>query len=128
MPDTYTVALPAGLQLINANERLHWRVKNTRTQAIADAANIMARNAKIPALDRVTITVVYHPAAKRRLDPHNWYPTIKAAIDGLVRAGVLPDDDHTHLLGVDIVLGDPVPGSQFELRITTTDTTQESQQ
>lgn len=118
MPEAYTVALPAGLPLLNANERLHWRKKNDRTQAIADAAIVMARKAKIPTLDKVTITVVYHPNAKRRLDPHNWYPTVKAAIDGIVRAGVLPDDDHTHLLGVDIILGDPVPGSQLVLHIT----------
>lgn len=30
---------------------------------------------------------------ERRRDPHNYYPTVKAIIDGIVQAGVWPDDN-----------------------------------
>lgn len=115
---THTVALPPGLRLLNANERLHWRVKNQVAQDIVDAAIIMTRKAKIPPLERVTIQAVLHPADTKRRDPHNWYPSVKAAIDGVVRAGrVLADDDAEHVLDVSIVLGAPIKGSQLVLHI-----------
>jgi crossover junction endodeoxyribonuclease RusA len=115
---SYTVALPPGLRLLNANERLGWRKRNDITQAIVDAAIVMTRKAKIPPLERVTIVAVLHPADTRRRDPHNWYPSIKAAIDGVVRAGrVLADDDAEHVLDVSVRLGEPVKGSQLVLHI-----------
>ena len=117
-PITYTVALPPGLKLLNANDRMHYRPRAALTATIVDAAIVMARQAKIPKLDRVTITAVLHPVDARRRDPHNWYPSIKAAIDGIVRAGVLSDDDSEHLLGVEVVLGAPVPRGQLALLIT----------
>ncbi len=116
---TYTVALPAGLPLLNANDRMHWRKRNDMTQVIVDAAIVMTRKAKVPRLDRITVKAVLHPADKRRRDPHNWYPSIKAAIDGVVRSGaVIPDDDSAHLADVSVVLGEPVRGGQLVLLIT----------
>jgi hypothetical protein len=89
------------------------------TQAIVDAAIVMTRQAKVPKLDRVTIEAVLHPHDNRRRDPHNWYPSIKAAIDGIVRSGaVLPDDDSKHVLGVSVTLGAPVRRGQLVLHIT----------
>lgn len=37
-----------------------------------------------------------------RRDAHNVIPTLKALIDGMVDAGLLPDDDDRHLTGPDL--------------------------
>ena len=39
-----------------------------------------------------------------RRDLHNYMPTLKALVDGLVDAGLLPDDDARHLQGPDMRL------------------------
>ncbi|MER7792805.1 plasmid pRiA4b ORF-3 family protein [Streptomyces sp. NPDC097640] len=39
--------------------------------------------ARIPRLERICIRGVYFPTARRVRDPANWYPSFKAAIDGL---------------------------------------------
>jgi crossover junction endodeoxyribonuclease RusA len=113
----YTVTLPAGMTLLNANDRSHWRVRARIAKALREAAAYSARAAKIPPLERVRIEAVLHPHDKRRRDPHNWYPSYKPCIDGLVDAGVIPDDDDKHLLSVEVVLGDPVRSGQISLRI-----------
>jgi hypothetical protein len=116
---TYTIALPPGHKLLNANDRMHWRGRNTITQDIVNTAIVMTRKAKIPPLGRVTIRAVLHPASARRCDPHNWFPSIKAAIDGVVRAGgVLADDDAKHVIDVSVELGTPVARGQLVLHIT----------
>ena len=59
-------------------------------------------------------------------DPANAYPAVKALIDGLVDAGVLPDDDAAHLDGPDMRLGDPdprLPTGHHRLTVNITDTT-----
>ncbi|MFD4397253.1 hypothetical protein [Kitasatospora sp. NPDC058478] len=114
----YVLPLPSNLQLLNANERLHWSAKARKSRAIRDAAGWTARHHKVPPLVRARITFVVHPARGGRLDPHNWYPSAKAAIDGLVDVGVLPDDDHTHLLGVDAQIGPVVKGGRLDLVVT----------
>lgn len=45
----------------------------------------------------VRVTFPVRDPGKRR-DPHNWAPTEKALVDGLVDAGVWPDDDERHVL------------------------------
>lgn len=37
-----------------------------------------------------------------RRDSHNLMPTLKALIDGMTEAGLLPDDDDKHLTGPDL--------------------------
>lgn len=61
----------------------------------------LALNAKLPHLDKVSVTCI--PLAKDRRwrpDVGACYPAVKAAIDGIVDAGVLDDDNPEHLLHV----------------------------
>lgn len=124
----FTVALPAGLTLINSNQRLHFRERAKRTARIRAAA--MEAVSETPALmaalatakpdvlfQRAHILGVIHPGSRRRADPANLYPAFKAAVDGLVDAGVLEDDDHTHVLGPDMRLGAVVKGAQLVLHL-----------
>jgi crossover junction endodeoxyribonuclease RusA len=47
----------------------------------------------------VRVTFPVHDA--RRRDPHNLAPTVKAIVDGLVDAGVWPDDTDTWVIVLD---------------------------
>jgi Holliday junction resolvase RusA-like endonuclease len=116
-PRSWTIELPAGMDLLNANQRYHWRVRAERTKHIRSTAEILARGAKIPTLARAHIIGEFRPPNRRRRDVANLYPSFKAAIDGLVDAGVLEDDDDTHLVGPDMRLG-PVRLGQIVLHIT----------
>jgi hypothetical protein len=110
---TFSIVLPAGLRLMTSNQRLHWRTRAKVTKGIRGAA--MEAAFGVPELQRAHITAVLHPHDRRRRDPANWYPSVKAAVDGIVDAGVLDDDDHIHVLGPDMRLGDIVKGGQLVL-------------
>lgn len=122
----FTIALPAGMKLLNANRREHYRDKAKRTaairaaamEAVSEHAELMdALTAAKPGVlfQRAHILGVLHPATARRADPANWYPSFKAAVDGLVDAGLLEDDDHTRVVGPDMRLGEKRPGGQLVL-------------
>lgn len=118
---TYIVALPAGLALLNANRsrREHWAVVRRAAREIRAAACFVARSQRIPLLERAHIVYVIHPSPQtRRRDPANWAESAKAAVDGIVDAGVLADDDSTRVVGPDPRLGAPVKGGQMVLHIT----------
>ncbi|MFF4412147.1 hypothetical protein ACFYY8_06410 [Streptosporangium sp. NPDC001559] len=114
---TWTITLPAGLPLLNANNRLHHAPKARLTAAIRAAGKQATEAAGVPKLARAHVFGILHPATRGRRDPANWYPSFKAAIDGLVDAGVLVDDDDTHLVGPDMRLGDVVRGGQLRLLV-----------
>ncbi|MFK8851306.1 hypothetical protein [Streptomyces sp. Ac-502] len=119
---TWRIELPIGLKLLNANQNLHYRRKAELIKTIRTTAWTIARSQKIPNLQRAHAYYVIHPHTRTtRRDPGNWAPTAKAAIDGLVDAHVLPDDDSTRLLGPDPRIGTPIKGSQFVLWITDLD-------
>jgi len=128
-PRPYTIELPAGLRLLNANQRLHHVPKAKLTAAIRDAAmeavadnptlmNALAQAKPGPLFQRAHILGLLHPATERRADPANWYPSFKAAVDGLVDAGLLDDDDHEHVVGPDMRLGTKVKGGQLVLIVS----------
>lgn len=128
MTESFTITLPAGLPLLNANRRTHHHVRATRTrtiraaaiEAVADHRPLMEAlaAAKPGALfQRARIVGYLRPARAGRADPANWYPSFKAAVDGLVDAGLLEDDDHTRLVGPDMRLGDKTTGGQLVLVI-----------
>lgn len=104
-PGTVTVHaltwdLTAG-QILTANQRHHWTRRSRLTKALRSRAYWNARHHDIPALGQVRITATVAWPDRRRRDVHNLMPTFKALVDGLVDAGVIPDDDDKHLTGPD---------------------------
>lgn len=88
--------------LLTSNQRPHWRVRKDRTAALRARGAVAGRSWPRTSLPRAHVTaVVAWPPLTRRRDAANLWPTVKPLIDGLVDAGVLPDDDDTHLSGPD---------------------------
>lgn len=90
---------------LNANQRMHWAPKNRITQAWRNATHYMARQAQLPSMECAHITILVHKTNNRTYDVHNLMPTMKAAIDGLIDHGLLPDDNNKHLTGPDLRVG-----------------------
>ena len=79
---------------LTMNDRLHWRAY-ARTASRWRSAAYTATLAHdivvsvVPRDIRVELPVI----GKRRRDPHNWYPTVKHIVDGIVATGrIVPDD------------------------------------
>lgn len=81
---------------LNANQRLHWAQRKTRTSALRELAAIESRGAVIFKHPVHALAIVSTPT-NSRFDPPNAAPTVKALIDGIVDAGMLADDNHEHL-------------------------------
>ena len=118
-PRTYTIALPAGLKLLNLNDRGHWAARYRRSQDLKKAACVMALKAKVPRLGRVSVVAEYQPPDRRHRDADNPVASVKAAIDGIVAAGVLPSDESPRYVeSVTCRIGQPYPKGRLVLYVT----------
>ena len=116
---TWIIQVPPGTPLLSANGREHWAVKARRTRQLRYLGFCLARQQRIPRLARAHVLATYRPPDRRRRDPANMYPTVKAMLDGLTDAGVWADDDAAHVLGPDMRLSPiPCPGGSLFLHIT----------
>ncbi len=88
-------------RLVSMNDRDHWRAKAKLTKAWRAAAlravdhlhpGASPSNLSGQRLGPSTVSIELPVRDRRRRDPHNYYPTVKAIVDGLVDAGVWPDD------------------------------------
>lgn len=96
-----TIYAPTGW--INSNQRLHRMVQAKLTAKWREAARDLVESAGWePYTGRVHIMVHIWKTRAGRYDPNNLWPTVKAAVDGLVEAGFLVDDDHDHVEGPDM--------------------------
>lgn len=103
---------------LNANNSNLYRydrarlVREWRDNAYAAAASephirtaVAARITRedMPALyERIHVVAFLQYSNKIRRDPANWYPTIKACVDGLVDARLVADDSTMYVEGPDI--------------------------
>lgn len=115
---TWTIEMPAGQQLLNANQRLHHMAKHRITKQLRHDAYNLALYARIPRLERARIDCYYEPPDRRTRDAANWHDTAKPLVDGLVDAGVLDDDDSTRLEGPFMHIGEVYPLGRIVLHIT----------
>lgn len=91
MSRTWEITLPLTTPL-SLNNREHWQTKSRRVAALRSATFRLAKAARIPTLERCAVELHYAPRDKRRRDALNLVATLKPVEDGLVDAGVVPDD------------------------------------
>jgi hypothetical protein len=104
MTQTLTLFIPPQ-QLINANDRLHWRVKARKTAALRALTHMNARAQLEPVKERQHVTVTFGFLTHTRRDAGNWYPTVKACLDGITDAQIWPDDNDSWIVGPDLRTG-----------------------
>ena len=82
----------------NHERRMHYGQRAQLVKATRERFGWYAKSAGIPKLAAISVSV-YPLSADRRWRPDvaACYPVVKAAIDGLVDAGIIDDDDDTHL-------------------------------
>lgn len=101
----------------------HARAKRTVRQAAGYAALAL----RIGPQPHVHVRIVYEPALTRRRDTDNLWATGKPAIDGLVDAGVVPDDTPQYVTRHEPRIADPNPrvlGNRVWLHVWRDDTDQ----
>jgi hypothetical protein len=106
MTRTWTLTVASALPMLNLNQRLHWAKKAQLTKHWRTLTLTNAMAADLPRnLGRVHIVAHVIKPTNRAYDVHNLTPTLKAAIDGLVDYGLIPDDTNAHLIGPDLRQG-----------------------
>ena len=117
----FRLVLPTSeLMNLNAERTMHYQTRSRRVGAIRAATKSLAADAE-PMTGPVAIEARFQWADARARDTSNWFPTVKAMVDGLVDAGVLARDDdrmvrHTGI-GVDLP---PQPGLKGYAQIVLT--------
>ena len=86
----------------NTERRWHHMERHQVAQEWRQAYRILAHKANMPRPfpGPVIVTVMPVFRDKRRQDVGNCYPAVKAALDGLVDAGVLTDDDPDYVASI----------------------------
>lgn len=101
---TYTFEFLAPDVLLNMNDRTHWRKKAVQVKNWRTAAFVAANNAGLGSLPPCFVRLTLPVRDSRRRDPMNWAPTVKACVDGIVDAGLFPDDDSSWVTVIEPVM------------------------
>ena len=76
----------------NDQRRAHWQKVRAAKKVVGDAVAWLARQQGIKDVGPAEVSFVWFAPDKRRRDSDSLGPFVKAALDGLVEAGVFPDD------------------------------------
>lgn len=115
--NTMTITIHA-TNLITANQIMHWARRADIVRTLRRTGLINARKQGIAPMERAHLTVYVSWQNARRRDVSNISPTIKALVDGIVEAGILPDDDDLHLTGPDLRVTSETSGLKGVTRLT----------
>lgn len=82
----------------NAERTWHFHKRADMVRQTRERFGWLTRSKKIPLLDRIVVVAEPHLRNSRSIpDVGACFPTVKAAIDGIVDAGVIVDDTAKHL-------------------------------
>ena len=84
----------------NSQRRSHW----SATAKAKAESELLVRSAltkaKVPPLERVSVSVIWYAPDARRRDPDSLATLSKSVLDAMVKVGRIPDDDHSHVHSV----------------------------
>lgn len=119
------ITLRRGNMMISANDRMHYQVKGKITQFLRELACYECKHTGIvpetpysPSRP-CTVAVTVRPPTARRNDAPNWYPTVKALVDGMTDAGVWTDDNNAVIKAMTFIAGEKsgTDRYRFELEV-----------
>lgn len=113
---TWSFDLPM-VRPLSMNDRGHWAKKAREMKAVRDAAHMLAKHAGIPPLARVSVELHYAPRYVRGRDVINLAATVKPIEDGIVDAGVVPDDTAEFVEPTHAVIDPPIGGRTGRLYV-----------
>lgn len=79
--------------LLTSNQRRHYHDTGRATKVLRITGKLNAQSQELRPMTRVHVHVFVGWPDRRRRDVPNLWPTVKALIDGIVDAGILPDDN-----------------------------------
>lgn len=88
----WRIDLPWITPPISLNDRGHWATRSAKVSSVRITTGWLVKAARIPAQQRIRVTLHYRPGTARRRDADNLTATYKPACDAIVDAGVVPDD------------------------------------
>lgn len=97
--------------MLNANDRDHWRVLHPIRADWREKGELAGIAARVNELGwtRAIINAYIHRPINNHSDAGNFYLTVKPIVDGLIDAGLLPDDNDDHLQGPFLHKGEKAP-------------------
>ncbi len=114
-------SLKKGNQMISSNDRFHPIVKSQITKYLRELGETTALDAGIKERfspnNPCTVTITVYAPTKRRMDAPNWYPTVKALLDGITDAGLWTDDNNDVIKVVSFKYGGLSGDKQYRLKI-----------
>lgn len=102
---------------LNMNQRLHWATERRLKRQVKDLTCWLAKAARLGPYERIAVELHWQPAVRRSRDGDNQYSTIKAAVDGLVLAGVVPQDTTDRVEHRGLVLHEVAKPARVWLRV-----------
>lgn len=105
-------------QLITANDKPHWGVRARLTKQLRQWGYLLGREGEGVArlgLTHARVEMEFAYPDRRRRDRSNLAPTVKALMDGLIDAGLLPDDADRFLDGPHTVIAGHLAGKHLNI-------------
>lgn len=105
-------------KLITANDKMHWGVRARLTKQLRQWGYLLGREGEGVArlgLTHARVEVEFAYPDRRRRDRSNLAPTVKALMDGLIDAGLLPDDADRFLDGPHTVIAGHLAGKHLNI-------------
>ena len=117
---TWTMPLSYDKPPLTLNQRGHWAKTDQHRKALRNEAMLRARALDIPVgLPHIVTRLHYLPPDRRRRDEDNLIATAKPLWDGLVDAGIVPDDTSAYMTKLMPRIHQPTPeGPALWLTIT----------
>lgn len=112
-------------KLLTANDKMHWAVRAKLTKQLRQWGYLLGREGE--GVERLGLTharveMEFAYPDRRRRDRSNLAPTVKALMDGLIDAGLLPDDADRFLDGPHTIIADRLAAKRlgvpmYEVRV-----------
>lgn len=83
----------------NRDRRKHWTRERREGREIRNAAHVIARSQRVTVASPVAVSIVWTFPDGRDRDIENW--SSKALLDGIVDAGLIPDDNARKLARIE---------------------------